>query len=184
MESISDKKLEQWRQEWFEKACPETIELLKQPTPRLENMVFGREYCQVKYKDGKTYHFDLAERRFKTAYEYTIKQKRLFHRTFSGLQVGFHKKERLIFMTLTTQYDPAKKKEALQRSETEMNNDWQVFNKRLCRNIQHEEFIEWFSDNFPAVDLSTIEGRRIYRERKKMLCMIKNIVCGSTSNFA
>lgn len=148
--------------------------------------------CPIKYRDGVTYHFDLKERQYvasKKENVFTKRQKTLYHKAYSGLQAGLNKGQMLIFWTLSTEYhqkgyyDKEKKerivaceedrvynervkKNALARADQELNDDFQVWKKRICRYIQHKKFEAWFKSNFPTVDLATAEGRRVYRAEK------------------
>lgn len=124
-------------------------------------------FDRIRYKDGKVEVFDIRERAYRGGYSYTKKQKRIFHRTFSGLQVGFYKKQYLLFLTLTTQYDVTKKKEALQIAEEEMNNDWQKFKQNIDYQVQKWRFDQWITQTYGPVNLESRQGQKFYKERRK-----------------
>lgn len=105
--------------------------------------------------------------------QYTVKQKRLFHRTFSGLQVAIHKEQITIFWTLTTKYERNQKKGALLRAEQELNDHFQTWKKRICRYVQKKWFDQWFKANYKDVNLKTVEGRRLYRNAKNHLYKVR-----------
>lgn len=102
-------------------------------------------------------------------FEYNAKQKRLFHRTFSGLQVAKHREQITIFWTLTTKYEKDQKQTALLRAEEELNSHFVIWKKRICRYVQRKWFDQWFKQNYPNTNLKTVEGRRLYKNAKNHL---------------
>lgn len=123
--------------------------------------------------------FDFDERRYRNPYSYSKKQKRLFHRTYSGLQVGYHQKQMLIFLTLTTAYkkkenDPAfnakSKRNSQLQAERTLNIHWQKFKQNLEYEIQKIRFKNWLLKTH-GLDLdnpnNSVETRREIRRLKR-----------------
>lgn len=123
-------------------------------------------FDRVRYKDGKCQVFDFRERSYRNPMEYTKKQKRLFHRTYSGLQVGFFKNQYLIFLTLTTEYDKEKKEAALRKADRELNNDWVLYKKNIDYQVQVWRFDQWFYQTYGNIDVTTRQGKKFYKERR------------------
>lgn len=155
----------------------------------------------IRFKSGNVEVFDLRERKYRKPFSYTTKQKRLYHATFSGLQVGFHKKELMFFLTLTTYYKkfgvrgedniihPTNEEEriktersklsSLLRQERILNKHFELFFKNISYFVQKNKFRLWFEknyvENYPFVDLSTRDGRRFFREKKRDVMFSKRV---------
>lgn len=71
----------------------------------------------------------------------TRRQKRMFMRLNTGLTYGIVKKERLIFMTLTTQYDPSPKQKG--RFMHGLNDVFTILKKRIERYLQRLIYIKY-----------------------------------------
>lgn len=67
--------------------------------------------------------------------QYTRKQRRAFMRLNTGLGYGISKRQRLVFLTLTTKYDK-ENKSIVQKYQYELNRAFTIFKKRLIRYIR------------------------------------------------
>lgn len=157
----------------------------------IDTRLFNQQQKEAAFQDQFIKRVRTIQTDNANSFKYSKKQKKLFHRTLSGLQVAVHKNQYSIWFTLTTKYvqrgfydkeihqrvvkckedlkfNERMKQNALELAETELNDHFQIWKKRVCRYVQKMLFDKWFFKQHPGTDTRTIEGRRLYRaERKK-----------------